>query len=395
MWRCFFRSCPEVLSTMFTHSGERWDLPVGAARWKLHGILWQDHMAVFKSTSSLASTIFSIVTLSPPVINCTIGNIALLSWFSHAHGSNHFLAQVFKICWWMAHYGSTSPKRHKAFCNNKAAGRYNRGKLQLKKFREQQREESKPTARYVDSKGRNRYHGLGGKLKSTQTLCFQNKFGWAERGAATSHLQNWLENLSGTIWNVIVVIYFGIIQELSYQTDFAAINFKKTIHIFIAAVQQPYLNQSWLSSLGTLKGNLGICNRVYKLIFLRWAVDLYPDLYFILYPSVSSDAAKDLSSPLWIGHGPVASQTSNWGGRHSRTCLKPRWPSNFQFDELEHWYELGWSAIQAHVGVPTGQHITCTSRKMETRVPNEDLTIEPWITFGDHEYGIHFGTNNH
>eukprot|EP00435_Cladocopium_sp_Y103_P044436 s523_g12.t1 len=85
--------------------------------------------------------------------------------------------EVFKICWWMAHYGATSPKRHKAFCNNKAAARYNRGKLQLKKFREQQKEESKPTARYVDSKGRNRYHGLPGKLKSTQTLCFQKKFG--------------------------------------------------------------------------------------------------------------------------------------------------------------------------------------------------------------------------
>ena len=179
------------------------------------------------------------VTPSPPVINCTIGNIVLLSWFSHAHGSNHFLAQVFKICWWMAHYGSTSPKRHKAFCNNKAAGRYNRGKLQLKKFREQQREESKPTARYVDSKGRKRYHGLAGKLKSTQTLCFQNTFGWAERGAATSHLQNWLESRSGTIWNVIVAIYFGIIQELSYQTYFAAINFKKKTKYLLQLSNNP------------------------------------------------------------------------------------------------------------------------------------------------------------
>ena len=120
--------------------------------------------------------------LVSPFIHHTLGDIALHSRFSHVHG--HFLAQVFKVCWWMAHYGSTSPKRHKAFCNNKAAGRYNRGKLQLKKFREQQSEESKPTARYVDANGRKRYNGLAGKLKSTQTLCFQKEFGWVEEGTA-------------------------------------------------------------------------------------------------------------------------------------------------------------------------------------------------------------------
>ena len=78
--------------------------------------------------------------------------------------------KVYRISWWMGHYGALSPKRHKAFTNNKWCGKFNLGKMHLKKFQETQDPDDKPTVRYVDKKGRVRYHGKAQKLKQTQWL---------------------------------------------------------------------------------------------------------------------------------------------------------------------------------------------------------------------------------
>lgn len=61
-----------------------------------------------------------------------------------------FPSQVYKVSWYMAQYGHGCPKRHKAFTNNRWAGKYNLGKFHLKKFRETQPENAKPTLRYKE-----------------------------------------------------------------------------------------------------------------------------------------------------------------------------------------------------------------------------------------------------
>jgi hypothetical protein len=79
-------------------------------------------------------------------------------------------SEVYKVAWWMGHYGHSSPKRHKAFTNNRWCAKFNLGKLNCKKFKaSQDPNQEKPTRRYVDSKGKARYVGTK-KLKSTQRL---------------------------------------------------------------------------------------------------------------------------------------------------------------------------------------------------------------------------------
>lgn len=70
----------------------------------------------------------------------------------------------------MAHYGHPCPKRHKAFCNNVWAQRYNLGRLDVRKFVAKQKQEDKPTRKYVDKAGRKRFAGVGAALKKTQTF---------------------------------------------------------------------------------------------------------------------------------------------------------------------------------------------------------------------------------
>ena len=62
-----------------------------------------------------------------------------------------------------------SPKRHKAFTNNKWPAKFNLGKMNLKRFRATQNPDDKPTVRYFDSKGRPRFCG-NSKLKQSQSL---------------------------------------------------------------------------------------------------------------------------------------------------------------------------------------------------------------------------------
>lgn len=90
--------------------------------------------------------------------------------------------EVYKISWWMGHYGHPCPKRHKGFSNNKWTAKYNLGKLKLKEFQKSQNQEEKPTVRYIDSQGKERFAG-NAKLKLTQWL-----------GSCQGALLQWLRN---------------------------------------------------------------------------------------------------------------------------------------------------------------------------------------------------------
>lgn len=69
----------------------------------------------------------------------------------------------------MAHYGSSSPKRHKGFSNNVWCEKYNLGRLQVRKFLKTQDPTKKTAEHYVDHSGRKRWKGTAA-LKSTQKL---------------------------------------------------------------------------------------------------------------------------------------------------------------------------------------------------------------------------------
>lgn len=107
-------------------------------------------------------------TLSPGFI-CTHIHGQIYSFFL-SFPSAPFPAEVYKVRWWMGHYGHSCPKRHKAFTNNRWASRYNKGKLNIKQFKaSSDPSEEKPTRQYIDSKGVRRYAGTRA-LKRTQWL---------------------------------------------------------------------------------------------------------------------------------------------------------------------------------------------------------------------------------
>ena len=79
------------------------------------------------------------------------------------------VGEVYRIAWWMAHYGARSPKRQKAFCNNKAAHTINLGRLTKS---QKDKLDVKTTVR---TKGGG-YQGSSA-LKSTQLLSHRFLFG--------------------------------------------------------------------------------------------------------------------------------------------------------------------------------------------------------------------------
>ncbi|CAK9063094.1 unnamed protein product [Durusdinium trenchii] len=119
--------------------------------------------------------------------NCMCARSVLIALLIAARGGTFFVEQpggsymeyydkmqwlfdrlpVYKVRWWMGHYGHVSPKRHKAFTNNKWAAKFNLGKMKLKRFRASQDPQDKPTVRYVDKRGRSRFHG-NASLKLSQ-----------------------------------------------------------------------------------------------------------------------------------------------------------------------------------------------------------------------------------
>ena len=82
-----------------------------------------------------------------------------------AHGSFHPF-EVFKISWWMRHYGACTPKRHVGLCNNVWFDRLNLGKLTKK---DRKGCTLKTVVKYVSKSGRPSYKGTSA-LKSTQFL---------------------------------------------------------------------------------------------------------------------------------------------------------------------------------------------------------------------------------
>lgn len=82
-----------------------------------------------------------------------------------AHGSFHPF-EVFKISWWMRHYGACTPKRHVGLCNNVWFDRLNLGKLTKK---DRKGCTTKTVVKYVSKSGRPSYKGTSA-LKSTQFL---------------------------------------------------------------------------------------------------------------------------------------------------------------------------------------------------------------------------------
>ena len=86
------------------------------------------------------------------------------------HISFHCMPQVYRISWWMAHYGSESPKRHLALTNNAWAHKLNMGK----RTKDDRKKCTKKTVvKYQSKSGRASYKGTK-ELKSTQTLAIHN-----------------------------------------------------------------------------------------------------------------------------------------------------------------------------------------------------------------------------
>lgn len=77
------------------------------------------------------------------------------------------LLEVFRVNWWMAHYGGSSPKRHLGLTNNAWCQKFNLGKLTKK---QRLSCKAKPTKRTVNkTTGKVGYQGTS-ELKQTQSL---------------------------------------------------------------------------------------------------------------------------------------------------------------------------------------------------------------------------------
>ena len=112
--------------------------------------------------------------------------------------------QVFKVNWWMCHYGSESPKRHMALTNNPYAEALNRGKL-TKQDRE--RCTKKTVIKYISKSGRPSYKGTS-QLKSTQFLLyiFEITVGWVFR---VPQVYVYMESIQNMLCNQLYIyIYF-------------------------------------------------------------------------------------------------------------------------------------------------------------------------------------------
>ena len=95
----------------------------------------------------------------------------------HALGPRFFLTnrgidlvlkpKVFHFGWWMGMYGVASPKRHRAYTNNKWAASLDLGVY--KRALQQQKPKVETVKKYVNKKGQKAYVGTKA-LKSTQSM---------------------------------------------------------------------------------------------------------------------------------------------------------------------------------------------------------------------------------
>jgi len=95
---------------------------------------------------------------------------SLMPYF-HRWTSFAMTIRVFKISWWMRHYGACTPKRHVGLCNNVWFDRLNLGKLTKK---DRKGCTTKTVVKYVSKSGRPSYKGTSA-LKSTQV--YPRRFG--------------------------------------------------------------------------------------------------------------------------------------------------------------------------------------------------------------------------
>ena len=75
--------------------------------------------------------------------------------------------EVHCVKWWMAHYQSSTPKRHYAYSNSHYIHRLDKGVLQGCKKNKDQKVVT--AVRYTDASGKKRYKGTK-QLRSTETL---------------------------------------------------------------------------------------------------------------------------------------------------------------------------------------------------------------------------------
>lgn len=141
------------------------DLPWG----KLHGRTAREFCHAFVSSIPVAckshpgtsayiiSSAFKLLVSTSVFLEiCLVSKWMFLLWV--------LLHEVYKIAWWMCHYGSGSPKRHLGMTNNAWCDKLNKGKLS-KAVREQC--EVQTVVRYISKSGRPSYKGTSA-LKSTQ-----------------------------------------------------------------------------------------------------------------------------------------------------------------------------------------------------------------------------------
>ena len=165
-WYAHVYAASKFGAHLHPHCGKRGNLLPGATWGILHGILWQNEMALWAGSSVVASQCENITWY---VMTTPLLKTQLCAYMVHLYRNYSQTTKVFKVAWWMGHYGHASPKRHKAFTNNKWPAKFNLGKMHLKRFRASRNPDDKPTVRYLDKKGRPRFHG-NAKLKQSQSL---------------------------------------------------------------------------------------------------------------------------------------------------------------------------------------------------------------------------------
>ena len=80
-----------------------------------------------------------------------------------------YLTKVTRVTWWMAHWGSPTPKRQYMYSNCAAVSTLDRGKLHLTTWRKKNKNAPQTTKRYKDGKGRDCWSGTD-QLRKTECL---------------------------------------------------------------------------------------------------------------------------------------------------------------------------------------------------------------------------------
>ena len=94
----------------------------------------------------------------------------LLDGYKALIGCTCCTAEVTKVCWWMAHYGSVTPKRQWMWSNSYMVQNLDKGKLHLALWRKKNPGAPKTAKHYVKD-GVKKWSGTG-QLKKTEKPAF-------------------------------------------------------------------------------------------------------------------------------------------------------------------------------------------------------------------------------